>query len=167
MKIDGLHISGGHRLLPPPGFLGITLFGRVWTRHSREELAAFLQTERGRVFVNHERIHLIQARTLRWWGVFYAVYFWYWLKLFLVSFHSPMAYLTNPFEMEAYANERDLNFRVSHWRNFRMTNRQRRRWYKEHGETSENVTKTGRLIILRRPVLCFLKRRFKFLRRRL
>ena len=62
MKIDGLHISGGHRLLPPPGFLGITLFGRVWTRHSREELAAFLQTERGRVFVNHERIHLIQAR---------------------------------------------------------------------------------------------------------
>jgi hypothetical protein len=141
MKIDGLHISGGHRLLPPPGFLGITLFGRVWTRHSREELAAFLQTERGRVFVNHERIHLIQARTLRWWGVFYAVYFWYWLKLFLVSFHSPMAYLTNPFEMEAYANERDLNFRVSHWRNFRMTNRQRRRWYKEHGETSENVTK--------------------------
>ena len=52
-----------------------------------------------------------------------------------------MAYLTNPFEMEAYANERDLNFRVSHWRNFRMTNRQRRRWYKEHGETSENVTK--------------------------
>ena len=154
MKIDGLHISGGHRLLPPPGFLGITLFGHVWTRHSREELAAFLQTERGRVFVNHERIHLIQARTLRWWGVFYAVYFWYWLKLFLVSFHSPMAYLTNPFEMEAYANERDEPPAAA------MVQGTRR-------NVGKRYKKTGRLIILRRPVLCFLKRRFKFLRRRL
>ncbi len=136
MKIDGLRVSGGHRLLPPPGFLGITLFGRVWTRHSREELAAFLKTERGRRFIRHERIHLLQARSLRWWAVFYTVYFWYWLKLFAVTFNSPMAYRTCPFELEAYDNEDDGDYTVSRWRDYRLTNRQRRQWYREEREKS-------------------------------
>lgn len=56
------------------------------------------------VVKNHELIHLKQAQAKGSWFKYYLSYIWEYIK------HLPfpdIAYFTNPYEMEAYANERN------------------------------------------------------------
>ena len=69
--------------------------------------------------LNHEKIHLAQQRELLLVG-FYFLYAFYWLKarLFLrMSNHE--AYMAIPFEVEAYAQQHDMEY---------LKNRERFAW---------------------------------------
>ena len=54
---------------------------------------------------NHETIHLNQAKRSGSWFKYYWQYFIEWLKGGIIMAPVSAAYYTNPFEMEAYANE--------------------------------------------------------------
>jgi hypothetical protein len=54
---------------------------------------------------NHETIHLNQAKRSGSWIKYYWQYFIEWLKGNPIIAPASSAYYTNPFEMEAYANE--------------------------------------------------------------
>ena len=129
VRLNGIRLSCGHRLLPPRGYLGITLFGTVWTREPRPAMQAYLKTPSGQVFLNHERIHLLQARALGSWAAFYTLYIWYWLKLFMVTGRSRMAYRTHPFELEAYLHQHDFSYAHSQWKTYRWPNGRRKAYY--------------------------------------
>lgn len=103
----------------PKGYEGLTFFGRVLT--PSQEVADRFNT--GYSFLkNHEMIHLRQAQSCGdSWIRFYMVYLWYWVKGIwkrrkLRKMASPktlpsnIAYLLNPFEMEAYAQMYDLHY---------------------------------------------------------
>lgn len=55
--------------------------------------------------LNHETIHLNQAKRSGSWIKYYWQYFIEWLKGGIIMAPVSAAYYTNPFEMEAYANE--------------------------------------------------------------
>lgn len=59
---------------------------------------------------NHELIHLAQARVCGSWFKYYWRYFIEWLKGNPIINPASSAYYTIPFEMEAYANEKDMNY---------------------------------------------------------
>ena len=99
------------------GYLGITLFGHIFTR-SEEEAKRFNSASRNgqggwwAVAKNHEMIHLRQAQsTHNSWLLFYVRYIWfsllaarYWRRM------KKAAYYLNPFEIEAYTHEKDLDY---------------------------------------------------------
>ena len=58
--------------------------------------------------INHEHIHLAQAKDCGSWFRFYIAYLLCWLKTFPPF--SNKAYYLNKFEIEAYAKEQDLNY---------------------------------------------------------
>ena len=69
--------------------------------------------------LNHEKIHLAQQREL-WLVGFYLLYAFYWLRarlLFRMSSHD--AYMAIPFEVEAYAQQHDMDY---------LKNRERFAW---------------------------------------
>lgn len=55
--------------------------------------------------ITHETIHLNQAKRSGSWFKYYWQYFIEWLKGGIIMAPVSAAYYTNPFEMEAYANE--------------------------------------------------------------
>jgi hypothetical protein len=55
--------------------------------------------------LNHETIHLNQAKRSGSWLKYYWQYFIEWVKGGIIMAPVSAAYYTNPFEMEAYANE--------------------------------------------------------------
>lgn len=55
--------------------------------------------------LNHETIHLNQAKRSGSWVKYYWQYFIEWVKGGIIMAPVSAAYYTNPFEMEAYANE--------------------------------------------------------------
>lgn len=62
------------------------------------------------IVMNHERIHLRQAKIKDSWFKYYFSYLWEYIK------HLPVfdiAYHTNPYEMEAYANEKNYYYEPS------------------------------------------------------
>lgn len=111
-------ISCGHRLLPPKGYFGIMLFGRVWTRASWDEMRRYLATPGGAVFMHHEIIHVIQARSMGGWLMFYILYIWYWIKLFIRKRNARAAYYAHPFEQEAYEHQAESTYNQSRWRDY-------------------------------------------------
>lgn len=54
----------------------------------------------------HETIHLNQAKRSGSWAKYYWQYFKEWIKGGIIMAPVSSAYYTNPFEMEAFANER-------------------------------------------------------------
>ena len=68
--------------------------------------------------LNHEKIHLAQQREL-WLVGFYLLYAFYWLRARLLGMSSHDAYMTIPFEVEAYAQQHDVNY---------LKNRERFAW---------------------------------------
>ena len=104
----------------PKGYEGLTFFGKILTPN--QELADQLNhpdNEGNMPFSalkNHEMIHLRQAQSCGdSWIRYYLLYIWYWVKGLCKSrklrkiakptkLPSNIAYLLNPFEMEAYAN---------------------------------------------------------------
>ncbi|MCR4614187.1 MAG: hypothetical protein K5778_09310 [Bacteroidaceae bacterium] len=89
-----------NRLLPPPRFLAINLFGLIFVRHGRRL---------SDVDLNHERIHTAQMVEL----LVVGFYLWYLVEwgVLLMRFRNVMrAYRNIRFEREAYENERDMNY---------------------------------------------------------
>ena len=107
-------------LLLPKDFLAITLFGNIFFRMKKEELMRYIDTYDGRITVNHERIHTLQAKSFktRYLG-FYVYYLYYWIEgLFKYKFVNDLAYHHIPFEIEAYKNEDNFEFSQSEWKNY-------------------------------------------------
>ena len=82
-------------LLPPPGFTAISWFGSIIAKKNCEPLSPLT--------INHEAIHEAQAKECRGWIKFYVRYVWQWMR---VGFK----YKKNPFEREAYDNERNMRY---------------------------------------------------------
>lgn len=59
---------------------------------------------------NHETIHLMQAKMCGSWVKYYWKYFCEWLKGGPIIAPASAAYYTIPFEVEAYANESNLDY---------------------------------------------------------
>ena len=76
---------------------------------------------------NHECIHLCQARAKGSWIKYYLCYLWEILRGFRLKARKYTAYYTNPFEMEAYANEHILDYceryDASRLKKYRLRNR--------------------------------------------
>ena len=70
------------------------------------------------VIVNHEKIHLAQQREL-WLIPFYVLYISYWIKGKIQGMTNQAAYMSIPFEKEAYANEKDFEY---------LDNREKQAW---------------------------------------
>ena len=68
--------------------------------------------------LNHEKIHLAQQREL-WLVGFYLLYAFYWLRARLLGMSSHDAYMAIPFEVEAYAQQHDMDY---------LKNRERFAW---------------------------------------
>lgn len=90
------------------GYEALTFFGTILT-HSPHE--AHLMNSRYDALKNHEMIHLRQAQSTgdSWWR-FYLLYIWYWLKLLVKTRRPRLAYVLNPFEIEAYRHMYDLDY---------------------------------------------------------
>lgn len=96
---------------PFTGYRYMMWCGNIVYRKSKEEsVMERMNTEQGIVDKNHERIHLYQAKAKGSWLSYYFSYFIEWLKG--KPWQSPCnsAYYTIPYEMEAYANESNLDY---------------------------------------------------------
>lgn len=71
--------------------------------------------------VNHERIHMMQAKSFKLgYFSFYIVYLAWWIKgLFYNKFNNFEAYHNIPFEKEAFHYERDFNYNEVNWKKFK------------------------------------------------
>lgn len=117
--VDGLKIHWRFRLLPK-GFEAITLFGHIFDVQKKPNLLMFLHTKQGKIMVNHERIHMLQAETFKtkYFG-FYIYYIWYWfIGLFKWGCKDNASYYHIPFEREAFCKENNFNYSKSHWREY-------------------------------------------------
>lgn len=128
LLVNGLNIITGFKILPS-GYAAITLFGIVFMRRSYIDAINYLNSSRGQLLINHEKIHILQKKSIHSWIIFYILYIWYFLKLYLSTFNWKMSYKTIPFELESYNNEiKELD--KSNWRVWRMSNKDRKNWYK-------------------------------------
>lgn len=96
-----------NRLLPPPRFLAINLFGLIFVRHGRRL---------SDVDLNHERIHTAQMVELLVVG-FYLWYLVEWGVLFMRFRNVMHAYRNIRFEREAYTHQHDPNY-LTHRRHY-------------------------------------------------
>lgn len=117
--IDGIKVHWNFKLLPK-GFEAITLFGHVFDVRKKESLKIYLKTNGGKVMVNHEKIHMLQAESFKLrYFTFYVIYLWYWIVgLFKYNFNSDSSYYNIPFEKEAYTNEENFSYSETHWREY-------------------------------------------------
>lgn len=76
---------------PFPGYGAMSWCGHLVTKYQPNNTT-----------IRHETIHLLQAQRFGSWVGYYLSYAWQWLK---GNPFSGSAYYTNPYEMEAYANE--------------------------------------------------------------
>ena len=118
--IHGVKVHWNFKLLPK-GFEAITLFGHVFDVQKKDDLKAYLGTYWGRVMVNHERIHIMQAESFKLkYFTFYLIYIFWGLKgLIKYKFDNFDAYHKIPFEREAYHNEKDFYYAEVHWKEFK------------------------------------------------
>lgn len=118
--VNGIKIHWNFKLLPK-GFEAITLFGHVFDVQSKQNLKKYLETYYGREMVNHERIHMMQAKSFKLgYFSFYIVYLAWWIKgLFYNKFNNFDAYHSIPFEKEAFHYERDFNYNEVNWKKFK------------------------------------------------
>ena len=76
----------------------ITLYPFIISRDEMDEIT-----------INHEKIHLAQQREL-WLIGFYLLYVYYWLRGKWSGKTSLAAYLSIPFEREAYHMQEDMDY---------------------------------------------------------
>ena len=85
---------------PFKGYSAMMWCGTIIIREDCEE-------DINRLVLNHEEIHLAQAKVKGNWFKYYISYLWNWFK------HNPLAqssYYLNKYEGEAFANETDLGY---------------------------------------------------------
>ena len=112
------------------GYAGLTFFGTVIVPDDEERKR---YEQKGSVMKNHEKIHLLQARSTRnSWLLFYLLYGWYYVRALPQNRRMKnAAYRLNPFELEAYRHERDLDYTLqdeaTEWRRYaHMSPKERR-----------------------------------------
>lgn len=94
------------KYFPFPGYSAMSWCGKIITKRDKVSDKA----------INHEKIHLEQALQIakqentNTWLTYYWQYLKYWIK---GNPFSESAYYTIPFEMEAYGNEHDFNYKVT------------------------------------------------------
>ena len=92
------------------------------------------------ITINHEHIHLMQAKVCGSWCRYYIKYLWEWLKGGIITHPASAAYYTSKYESEAYANETDFTY----CRSYDGTNlkkytfRNRKKLYRQLGGTPES-----------------------------
>lgn len=86
---------------PFKGFTAMSWCGKIIVRNKQNVDDAL---------INHETIHLKQAQTRGSWIRYYLSYLKEWIKGNPFKRPYISAYYTNPYEMEAYANEGDKNY---------------------------------------------------------
>lgn len=107
--------------LCPSGYAAITLFGHVFMSKN----LVYLQSKKGKILINHESIHVAQARSMPGkWIQFYIWYAFYYIKnLFRYNLKHSISYRQIPFEAEAYCYESDEEyleeFPKTQWKKFR------------------------------------------------
>lgn len=109
---------------PFKGYLCMAWCGKIIVRGKRVLSDTTLQ---------HEKIHTLQAYcNYNKWYKFYLKYVWYWLigNPIIKPYNS--AYYTNPFEMEAYANENNPDYIVSKYSYKKYIIKNKKQIYKEH-----------------------------------
>jgi hypothetical protein len=89
----------GSRLARRLGVAAITLY----------PLVLFRDPEPGPALVTHERIHVVQVRTVGWLR-FYAGYLWQYAKGRLRGLGHAAAYRAIGYEVEAYAHQHDPGY---------------------------------------------------------
>ncbi len=87
---------------PMKGYLAITILRWMIVRKSYANKVS-------PIVVNHENIHYAQEREL-WYAGFYLLYCLMFIWNFLKMWKWKKAYRAIPFEVEAYANERNLSY---------------------------------------------------------
>ena len=80
-----------------------------------------VRDERDKILINHERIHLKQQAEMLV-IFFYIFYVFYWIKGYFKEGNGYRAYMSIPFEREAYSNEHDLTYtkerKIYSWRKY-------------------------------------------------
>lgn len=84
-----------NKLIPPKGFIAITLFGVVFARKELNERIK-----------NHEAIHIKQGNEMLW-ILFYLCYGIEWIVRLIQFRDKKLAYYNISFEREAYINQLD------------------------------------------------------------
>jgi hypothetical protein len=120
IETNGIKFHWGFKLLPKD-FIAITLFGHVFSNLSKKELEEYLSTKRGKQTINHERIHILQAKSFKLkYFTFYILYLWYWIiGLFKYGIKDNISYYNIPFEKEAFANDNNPNYNKTNWKNYK------------------------------------------------
>ena len=85
---------------------------------------------------NHEQIHLAQAKACGTWVRYYWCYFVEWMKGNPIINPASSAYYTNPYEVEAYSNQENLDYWKSYTGNnlARCTLKNRKKLFREVGK---------------------------------
>lgn len=110
------------KYFPFQGYSAMSWCGKIITRKDTSDR-----------IINHERIHLEQALQLAKqeksssWLTYYWQYLKYWIKGNPLITPTSSAYYTIPFEMEAYGNEHDFNYKVTEnsWKKYEIKNRKK------------------------------------------
>lgn len=131
-----------NNFIPFSGYLAITFFGKMWMRNSnKSKWERYINNGQAKYVINHEMIHVKQAvSTNNSWWKFYLLYIWYWLKANPLFRGFTFAYKMNPFELEAYANEKDLFYIGTHtsganrWKTYKEVSVKQRKQYWENYE---------------------------------
>lgn len=89
------------KYFPLPCFTALSWCGHIIVRDLNEI---------NKTLMNHEAIHLRQAQISGTWIKYYISYLIEWFKGNPFKEPYMSAYYTNPYEMEAYANEEDQNY---------------------------------------------------------
>ena len=105
-------------------------------------------TEKFKITLNHETIHLAQAKAMGSWFKYYRSYLWEWIKGGIIMAPVSAAYYTIPYEMEAYGNEENFNY----VENYTLDNvkpggkyyieKDRKKFYKSIGKNWKDYCKT-------------------------
>jgi hypothetical protein len=117
---EGIKFHWNFKLLPKD-FIAITLFGHVFSNMNKDELLKYISSKRGKKTINHERIHILQAKSFKLkYFTFYILYLWYWfIGLFKYGIKNNISYYKIPFEREAYENEENINYNEINWKKYK------------------------------------------------
>lgn len=115
---------------PFKGYKAMSWCGRIIHREGSSQVSE--------TTLNHEKIHLMQAMMCGSWLNYYWRYFVEWIKGNPIINPSSSAYMTIPFECEAYANETDKGYCKDYdGSNLgKYTFKKRKKLYKQVGGTS-------------------------------
>lgn len=82
-----------NNIIPLHGYVAIAFFGYIFARKKYKPLSELT--------INHELIHIAQAKECGGWLLYYMKYLYYCVR---------RGYDKNPFELEAYDHAWDLNY---------------------------------------------------------